>query len=660
LAAIVAAVAFSLYAATVCHTVPFGDSGELITASESLGVAHPPGYPIYTLLGWSFLRLPLGEPALRMNLMSACFGALACGVVARLVYAWTQRAAAALAAGLALAASSTFWSAATVAEVYTLHLLFVSLLLWEADRVGRAPMDTTRARALLLAAGALGLGLAHHPTIALVVPAAALLAARVNLDAGGPGSSAGPQRWLPAVRPGWIAASIALAVAIPIAMDATLLLRARLGAASSWGDVSTWPALFSHVTAASYRHLDVGWAGLLRVAAWRRLGGELLVQFTPVILPVAALGLVGLSGSRLQLRLATRGALVLLLASSAVFGLRFVTEDVEVYFLPAFLALAIAGGLGVGVLLQHRQPGLRAAGWIAALLLPICPAVYHSHAHDLRGMTAAEDYASDILDSVPENGVLFVEGDDASGVLYLHEVLGKRRDVTIYNRNGILFRDLVDEIPLEPQPGELERAYRIRVEQTFLARELSRPNHRETLFLATPGYGVPPELRLEPFGLLYRVRRADDAAWDDGPLWAGYREGRILAQAQRLGATFALAVAASYPLARGEKLLSVGDHEDAVAAFEEAGRIASGSAGTQNYIGTVYAQIGDYSRAIDSFEHAVEIQPTLLLAWRNLALSHELLGQADEARAAWSRLLALDPGNEEALARLQGLGGRVR
>src|SRR5262245_34076162 len=50
-AGVVAAIAFALYALTVQPSVPPGDSGELISAAASQGVAHPPGYPLYMLIG---------------------------------------------------------------------------------------------------------------------------------------------------------------------------------------------------------------------------------------------------------------------------------------------------------------------------------------------------------------------------------------------------------------------------------------------------------------------------------------------------------------------------------------------------------------------------------------------------------------------------------
>ena len=78
--------AFVVYALTAEHTVPTGDSGELIAAAYVLGVAHPPGYPLYTMLGYLATLLPGGSPALRMNLISGLFDAIAVGIVFLIVY----------------------------------------------------------------------------------------------------------------------------------------------------------------------------------------------------------------------------------------------------------------------------------------------------------------------------------------------------------------------------------------------------------------------------------------------------------------------------------------------------------------------------------------------------------------------------------------------
>ncbi|XP_068568935.1 protein O-mannosyl-transferase TMEM260-like, partial [Cebidichthys violaceus] len=77
-----AAVVAALYVPRVQRTVPGGDSGELITTACELGVAHPPGYPVFTLLArLAMCLLPSLSPAHSVNLMSSLLGAAACGTL---------------------------------------------------------------------------------------------------------------------------------------------------------------------------------------------------------------------------------------------------------------------------------------------------------------------------------------------------------------------------------------------------------------------------------------------------------------------------------------------------------------------------------------------------------------------------------------------------
>jgi hypothetical protein len=71
-----ALIAFIVYLKTLCPTVYSGDSGELCTAAFTLSIAHPPGYPLYTLIGWVFSHLPFGDVAYLMNLAAAIFSAI--------------------------------------------------------------------------------------------------------------------------------------------------------------------------------------------------------------------------------------------------------------------------------------------------------------------------------------------------------------------------------------------------------------------------------------------------------------------------------------------------------------------------------------------------------------------------------------------------------
>ncbi len=56
---------FGVYGATLCRTLYTGDDGDFITAMSTFGVAHPTGYPLFTLLGRLFINvLPFSNPAL--------------------------------------------------------------------------------------------------------------------------------------------------------------------------------------------------------------------------------------------------------------------------------------------------------------------------------------------------------------------------------------------------------------------------------------------------------------------------------------------------------------------------------------------------------------------------------------------------------------------
>ena len=63
----------TIYVLTMHPSVSGGDNGELLGCACELGVAHPPGYPTFTMLGHAFVRfLPFGSPAFRVGVMSAC------------------------------------------------------------------------------------------------------------------------------------------------------------------------------------------------------------------------------------------------------------------------------------------------------------------------------------------------------------------------------------------------------------------------------------------------------------------------------------------------------------------------------------------------------------------------------------------------------------
>ncbi|HET7153479.1 MAG TPA: DUF2723 domain-containing protein, partial [Candidatus Kapabacteria bacterium] len=165
----VSVVAFIVYLLTLAPNVVFIDSGELATVAATLGIAHPTGYPLFSLVGYLFTHLPIGGPAIyKANLMAGFFCAVGAGITTLLLYyiltefiprkekskpkAKVQKGKqpqtapvveatqdngknilpliASVAGGLMLAFSLTYWNQATAVEVYSLHCFLVPLALF--------------------------------------------------------------------------------------------------------------------------------------------------------------------------------------------------------------------------------------------------------------------------------------------------------------------------------------------------------------------------------------------------------------------------------------------------------------------------------------------------------------------------------------------------
>jgi len=154
----------AVYLATLAPSIGGGDSGELTAVACRLGVAHPPGYPLYTLLAQPFAWLPLGSLAWKLNLASAVFGLGAAVLAFLTVERWLSDPWAALFGSGLFAFSGTVWRYATVAEVFSLNNLLVALLTYLMLRYWQSP-DPRWVYAMALTVGA---GFAHHHTIAFL------------------------------------------------------------------------------------------------------------------------------------------------------------------------------------------------------------------------------------------------------------------------------------------------------------------------------------------------------------------------------------------------------------------------------------------------------------------------------------------------------------
>lgn len=168
LAALVGMLALGVYVRTLCPTIYLDDCGEIATAVATGGVMHPPGYPLYSLLGLLVSHvITAGEPAWRIGLISAVCGA---GAVSAVYLLCRRVGLPALWAGLgalAFATSYTLWQQSTKVETYALNALLVSVLLNLAVRYVRLPTDKN----FLSLAFFGGIALTNHLSIIWLIPA---------------------------------------------------------------------------------------------------------------------------------------------------------------------------------------------------------------------------------------------------------------------------------------------------------------------------------------------------------------------------------------------------------------------------------------------------------------------------------------------------------
>jgi tetratricopeptide (TPR) repeat protein len=207
-----------VYVRTMAASVSFWDCGEFIACAHILGIPHPPGAPLFTLLGRVFSLMPLfGTVAQRVNFLSAFTGALAAGtlavVVRKISWSWFGRelghkgvllsAIGGIAAGLWMAFSDTYWSNAVETEVYAPATFLMVLVIWLLLRWREVRARPGGEHLLLLTVYLLFLGIGIHLTVFLIAPAVFLYIVLVDNERLRDG-----RFWLVALAMGLVTASL--------------------------------------------------------------------------------------------------------------------------------------------------------------------------------------------------------------------------------------------------------------------------------------------------------------------------------------------------------------------------------------------------------------------------------------------------------------------
>ncbi|MEO6050788.1 MAG: DUF2723 domain-containing protein [Pyrinomonadaceae bacterium] len=452
---------------TLAPTVTLVDSGELILAARTLGVAHPPGFPLYLLLAHAASMFPLGNIAERIHVASALFAALGSAAMMLLVTEAmlltadrggtskkasrkksdraekafenkTQDAhlvltiAPAMIAGLLFVFSRTLWAYATIAEVYTLNSLLIVVIFWlmlgwrRARFESRADQVETNNLKLYLAAFIFGLALGvHHVTVGLMLPAIAGLV--YSTEGIGFFKS---KRFLYAALIS--VAGLSIYIYLPLAASHSPLM--------NWGDPRTLEHFWWHITGKQYQtFFDFS---PFRSSEFLRLASrEFGASWLPLALGLAAAGFVSIfRGNRWVF-----GFLSLIIVADAAYCMCYeIAEDKDAYYLPAFISLTIAAGFGARSIINGLQKTklrntltpIRTA--IILLIIPLIALTSNFGFNNRSNYFIAHDYVDNIFRSVEPRGMLLTSDWQVySPSLYVREIENQRRDVVVININQI-------------------------------------------------------------------------------------------------------------------------------------------------------------------------------------------------------------------------------
>ncbi|HLF28944.1 MAG TPA: DUF2723 domain-containing protein [Anaerolineae bacterium] len=421
-----ALIVLAVYGRTLGTHVGRADTFEFQVVAPTLGVAHPTGYPLYILAGKLFSLLPLGSTAFRVNLTSAVFAAAATLLVYAMIARLSGRRLIAFSAALAFAFSSAVWSQAVIAEVYALNVLIAGLIVallidLVTTFVGgdsRRRLSASRDASYIVPALflLLGVGLSHHLTTILLLPAFALaiLIARPRLP----------------LRTTLIALGLFVLGLLP-----WLYIPLR------------WPALHNGAGMTLTEFLDwitgARFGGALVLSAWSDparwaiVGRFLLDAFGPAGLALAIIGVGSLALKHWRAALIT----VVAFAAYVFYGLVYFVPDVSVFLLPAHLVMALWIGLGVAALINlftsrvHAPLGDRAYAIGLALftLLPVFLIARNFALVDQRAKGApAEDWGRAVLSlPLPVGAALLVDSEKIAPLYYLQVTEQLRPDLAI-------------------------------------------------------------------------------------------------------------------------------------------------------------------------------------------------------------------------------------
>ncbi len=414
----------ALYLWTLAPGLLPADSGEYQMTGAALGIAHPPGYALYTLAGWLTTRLLFWlQPARAISALSAVLAAGSLTLIQRAGRSLSGSQVGGVLAALGLAAATTFWAQATTANVRMPTVFALTLALAGLTALWRRPAG----RAALAATG-LGLGLmtSHHPSTIF-------LAAVLGLAALG-------RIWTGPPAPPRVNRTIWLVLAALVPFLAWLYFPLNAKGVGAPTNLGTLDGLIQHLTARGFGGDMLGFANARDLPErWPVLVQLIGFQWPWALVALMGLGLlVDVGGGRREEGGAQQRSLLPLPSSLFALGalvhtfiaITYRAPQTTEYLLPSYVLMALAlSGLVGGVGWRGQARGLLAlcAAVLCVWRLTALAPSFKMLAADV----STESYARSVLAQAPEGAVVLAPWHWATPLWYLQRVEGQRPDVEV-------------------------------------------------------------------------------------------------------------------------------------------------------------------------------------------------------------------------------------
>lgn len=511
---------FVLYLRTAAPDIVLMDGVEYTLAGHVLGIPHPPGYPLFTILNKLFQLIPAGTLAYRSNVLCATTSCLGIVLLYLLFTLRWRSTPAAIVSAMSLGLSAGYWENAVKNEAYSLHLFFIIVLM--SVLMGTA----SKTRAFLGTMFILGLSLTNHQVMLLFCPAIAIV---ILADSGL------RRTCLRLLGPGLCLFIIGMSVYL------VLILRSAQDPLMNRGEPRTLNGLMN-VMGARFTMATTNIAGnpssssSLHVKHYWYLTTH---EWAWPLLFLVPLGLAALlMRDKLFLVLTFTGWIV----QFVIITFTFYTsgEDivfmVEPFYLPAHLFMIC--WIGAGLAYIHKRTGKLIYGITpVALLVSLLPLLTHFRVNDQSANRVVKDWASNVMISAQDSAVLFVAVDEYFPLSYLQLVEKQRPDLTPVHAVALALEpaNWWRRIPESQQPRAVFPIgadtpasianFRERVAEG-LARYLAQPSARPVLLAHFDSGVIPQGYAPMLNGITYMLQpddRGEPSPKSSEELWTRYR-----------------------------------------------------------------------------------------------------------------------------------------